>query len=129
MKKKLVSVLLCGTMAASLLAGCGGASAGGAAAGAGDAAVDAAVDAAEEAASEVADAEGSEAAEEVEAVTDTTGPEDGTPLELWTFVELHGTFYRDMCDKWNEQNPDKQIKLTTVTYPYGDMHQKMIMSL
>ena len=109
MKKKLVSVLLCGTMAASLLAGCGGASAGGAAAaGAGDAAVDAA----EEAASEVAEAEGGEATEEVEAVTDTTGPEDGTPLELWTFVELHGTFYRDMCDKWNEENPDKQIKLT-----------------
>ncbi len=126
MKKKLVSVLLCGTMAASLLAGCGGASTGGAAAGGAD---DAAVDAAEEVASEVAEAEGGEAAEEVEAVTDTTGPEDGTPLELWTFVELHGTFYRDMCDKWNEENPDKQIKLTTVTYPYGDMHQKMIMSL
>jgi arabinosaccharide transport system substrate-binding protein len=149
MKKKLVGMLLTGAMAVSMLAGCG--NNGGAAAPAAnnsDAAADAAAEAAvgeavadalveeavdeavdeavaEEAAEEVLE----EAAEEVEAVTDTTGPEDGTPLELWTFVELHGTFYRDMCDKWNEENPDKPIRLTTVTYPYGDMHQKMIMSL
>ena len=101
MKKKLVSVLLCGAMAASLLAGCGNNNAA-----ATDAAADAAVDAAADAAVEeaavdamVEEAEeiveeemaeedaAEEGAEEVEAVTDTTGPEDGTPLELWTFVE------------------------------------------
>ncbi len=133
MKKKLVSILISVAMTATILAGCGSSAAtsdaGAASADSGetaDAGDDAAADAGDDAAAEDA---GDEAADEVEAVTDTTGPDDGTPLELWTFVELHGTFYRDMCDKWNEENPDKQIKLTTVTYPYGDMHQKMIMSL
>lgn len=125
MKKKLVSVLLSATLAAGLLAGCG--STGAAATDAGAAA--SGTEAADAEAGDDAAADDAEAADEVEAVTDTTGPEDGTPLELWTFVELHGTFYRDMADKWNEENPDKQIRLTTVTYPYGDMHQKMIMSL
>lgn len=123
MKKKLVSILLTVAMTATILTGCGGGAAGSDAAASADAGETAEADG--EAQAEDA---GDGAAEE-EAVTDTTGPEDGTPLELWTFVELHGTFYRDMCDKWNEANPDKQIRLTTVTYPYGDMHQKMIMGL
>ena len=58
-----------------------------------------------------------EAAEE-EAVSDTAGDPNGTHLDLWTFVELHGTFYRDMVEQWNEENPDKTIELTTITYPY-----------
>lgn len=58
----------------------------------------------------------------------TVGPEDGTPLELWTFVELHSQHYAAMLEKWNAEHPDKKIKMTFTTYPYGDMHNKLIMA-
>lgn len=58
----------------------------------------------------------------------TVGPEDGTHLEMWTFVELHSSFYAEMLEKWNKENPDKQLNITFTTYPYADMHNKLIMA-
>ncbi len=72
--------------------------------------------------------EATEAAEEAAAVT-TVGPEDGTHFELWSFVDVHNNFYANMVNAWNEQNPDKQIQVTFTTYPYSDMHNKLMMSL
>lgn len=67
--------------------------------------------------------------EEGEATAITTvGPDSGTKMEMWTFVELHSQFYAEMLNLWNEQNPDKQIQITFTTYPYGDMHNKLLMS-
>lgn len=108
MKKKVISLILSTILAASVLAGCGGGSADSTG---GDAA-----------------AAGETAAAEEEAVSDTAGDPNGTHLDLWTFVELHGTFYRDMVEQWNQENPDKTIELTTITYPYSDMHNKLLMS-
>ncbi|WP_424765933.1 ABC transporter substrate-binding protein [Paenibacillus sp. sgz302251] len=57
---------------------------------------------------------------------------DGTAkakLELWTFNELHQTFYEDMARRWNEANPDKQFDLTVNTFPYDDMHNKLLVAL
>ena len=105
MKKRVISLILSTILAASVLAGCGG----------GSTATDTA-------------AEGETAAAEEEAVSDTAGDPNGTHLDLWTFVELHGTFYRDMVEQWNQENPDKTIELTTITYPYSDMHNKLLMS-
>ena len=65
---------------------------------------------------------------EPEAVT-TEGDPNGTHMEIWTFVEAHNTFYAKMLEKWNEENPDKTLEITFTTYPYGDMHQKLLMSL
>ena len=59
----------------------------------------------------------------------TVGPEDGTHFELWSFVDLHNEFYGKMVEAWNEQNPDKPIQITFSTYPYADMHNKLMMSL
>ena len=56
------------------------------------------------------------------------GPDDGTPLEMWTFVELHSQFYAEMLNKWNEENPDKQLQITFTTYPFSDMHNKLLMA-
>lgn len=76
-----------------------------------------------------------EAAEEVateevanDAIT-TVGPDSGVKMEMWTFVDVHAQFYAAMLEKWNEQNPDKQIQITFVNYPYADMHNKMIMAV
>ncbi len=130
MKKKLLSILLSATMVASMLAGCGSAAATGAAsdaAGTEAAADDAA--ATDEAPADDAAAEGEETGEvEPEAVT-TVGDPNGTHMEMWSFVELHNTYYGKMVEMWNEQNPDKTIEVTFTTYPYADMHNKLLMSL
>ncbi|MBR1875801.1 MAG: extracellular solute-binding protein [Lachnospiraceae bacterium] len=137
MKKKLVSVLLSGVMAAALLAGCGETNApvdASDTAAAEEAAADESTEApAEEAAAEDASA-GEEAIEEVteeaeaDAVT-TEGDPNGTHMEMWSFVEAHNTFYAKMLEQWNKANPDRTIEITFTTYPYGDMHQKLLMSL
>lgn len=126
MKKKLLSVLLSTAMAAALLTGCGSSAAAGSADAAGtEAAADdaAAEDGAEDAAA------GEETGEaEPEAVT-TVGDANGTHMEMWSFVELHNTYYGQMVEKWNEENPDRTIEVTFTTYPYADMHNKLLMSL
>lgn len=119
MKKKLVSTLLVTAMAASLLAGCGGDKASSAGTDGADA---------EDTQDAGADAEGEDGEAEPEAVT-TVGPDSGTKMEMWSFVELHNTFYAQMLEKWNEENPDRQIQMTFTTYPFADMHNKMIMAL
>lgn len=58
----------------------------------------------------------------------TVGPASGTHLDLWTFVELHSQHYAAMLEKWNKEHPDEQIQITFTTYPYGDMHNKLIMA-
>lgn len=70
-----------------------------------------------------------EATDEIKAdAISTVGPANGTHLELWTFVDLHSQHYAAMLESWNKAHPDKQIQITFVTYPYGDMHNKMIMA-
>ncbi|MCR5187981.1 MAG: ABC transporter substrate-binding protein [Treponema sp.] len=70
-----------------------------------------------------------EKTEEIKAdAISTVGPDSGTHLELWTFVELHSQHYAAMLESWNKAHPDKQIQITFTTYPYGDMHNKMIMA-
>lgn len=59
----------------------------------------------------------------------TTGSGEKTTLNFWTFVGLHQKFYEDAAKAWNEANPDKQITLKATTYPYDDMHNKLLLSL
>lgn len=72
--------------------------------------------------------------QETQKTEETTGVEDKTEaketeIELWTFVELHGDHYEKMAEKWNEENPDRQIKLTVSVLPYEDMHNKLQIAL
>ncbi len=48
-----------------------------------------------------------------------------TKLTFWTFQTIHKAFYTDMLNRWNAQNPTKQIDLTMVDYPTNDMHNKL----
>ncbi len=122
MRKKLLSALLSVAMVASCLVGCGSSASTEAS---GDTAAAADADA-EDADAEAADAD---AEAEAEGVSATAGDPDGTHLELWTFVDAHAAFYQKMVEQWNTANPDRTIELTATTYPYADMHNKMIMSL
>nr|WP_314464836.1 extracellular solute-binding protein [uncultured Clostridium sp.] len=69
------------------------------------------------------------AADDKKEVVNTVGPDSGTHLNMWSFVELHNTFYADMLERWNKENPDRQIQITFTTYPFADMHNKLIMAL
>ncbi len=108
MKKKLLSLMMVGTMAAGLVAGCGSSAstadgdASSTAAGAGEA--------------------GGKTEMEVEG-------DDVTTLNVWTFIELHQKFYTDMAEKWNEEHPDKKVKLVLSNMQYDDMHNKLSLAL
>lgn len=130
MKKKVLATLMSVAMVSSILAGCG--SSGDSASSDTAAAEDSGVAETEEASGEESteEAAGDEAAaEEEEIPTSTFGDPNGTHMEMWTFVELHGQHYGNMVEKWNEQNPDRTIEITCTTYPYADMHTKLLTSL
>ena len=129
MKKKVLATLLSVAMVSTVLAGCGGS--GNSASTDGGAATEeaSAEEGTEEAADDGAAEEGTEEAAEEEIPTSTFGDPNGTHMEMWTFVELHGQHYGNMVEKWNEQNPDRTIEITCTTYPYGDMHTKLLTSL
>ncbi|MEZ3485518.1 MAG: ABC transporter substrate-binding protein [Lachnospiraceae bacterium] len=103
MKKKLVAALLCVAMTASMLLGCSAGSEGG---GSDDSA-----------------GSGSAGKNEMEVEG------DATEIEVWTFIELHQQFYTDMAEKWNEENPDKKVKLVLSNMAYDDMHNKLSLAL
>ena len=114
--KKLVGCLLAAALLVSSVAGCnsGPSTDSGTTSESGDTS----------AVSTPADTEGdSSAAEE-----DDTAAE-GTPLELWTFQEVHRQFYESMAEKWNEENPDKPVNLTVSVQPFDDMHNKLTIAL
>jgi arabinosaccharide transport system substrate-binding protein len=144
MKKQLLSAALSATMVASMVVGCGSTNApegsvsdatvtsGSAATSAAAAAAssEASADATSEAsAAETSDASAAASSEVQPTAVTTVGNASGTHFEMWSFVEAHNSFYAGMVDKWNKENPDKQIEVTFTTYPYSDMHNKLLMSL
>lgn len=59
----------------------------------------------------------------------STSSDGTTELEFWTFTEIHGDFYKTMAEKWNEENPDKQVSINVNVMPYDDMHNKLQIAL
>jgi len=120
--KKMLSLLICIAMVSVMLSGCGNLKKSG---------TETSSESGGETADSVTEEAGAEETGTEEVVADaisTVGPEDGTHLEMWTFVELHSSFYAEMLEKWNAENPDKQLNITFTTYPYADMHNKLIMA-
>ena len=60
---------------------------------------------------------------------ETTAADGTTSFELWTYVEAHSNFYKEMENIWNEENPDRKISLNITVLPNADMHNKLQMSL
>ncbi|WHY75072.1 ABC transporter substrate-binding protein [Fictibacillus enclensis] len=52
-----------------------------------------------------------------------------TTLTYWTFNGLHEALFQDAATKWNKLHPDRKIKLNSVVYPYGQMHDNLSISL
>lgn len=105
MKKNLIAILAGAFMAATILSGCSSSA-------------------------QTDSTQTTAAADETEDVqVNTVGPDSGTHMEMWSFVELHNRFYASMLEGWNKENPDRQIQMTFTTYPFEDMHNKLIMAL
>lgn len=102
MKKKVLAALLCAAMVGTTLAGCGSSGS--------DSGSD---DSAKQTGKKEMDVEG----------------DDVTTLNVWTFIENHQDFYTDMAEKWNEENPDKKVKLVLSNMAYDDMHNKLSLAL
>lgn len=117
MKKKLVSLMLSAAMIASLLTGCGGTNS--------ETPSDAAGDGKEAAVQEGETQTEQEESGEGQIATIGSTDASATEIELWTFTELFQNFYETMADKWNEQNPDKLIRIKVNVMPYDDMHNKL----
>ncbi|WP_320127606.1 sugar ABC transporter substrate-binding protein [uncultured Sphaerochaeta sp.] len=52
-----------------------------------------------------------------------------TEINYWTYQDLHLQYFEKMAGKWNEQNPNRQIKFVGEVLPYEDMHTKLLVSL
>lgn len=66
-------------------------------------------------------------AEETEVIGEDV--EGATELTFWTFVGQHVDLFRDSAERWNEENPDRPIKLVAETYPYDQMHNNLLLAL
>ncbi|WP_186580158.1 ABC transporter substrate-binding protein [Aquibacillus kalidii] len=55
--------------------------------------------------------------------------EGATELTLWTFVGQHMDLYTDAAERWNEENPDRPIKLNAETYPFEQMHNNLLLAV
>lgn len=111
-RSKILTVLLAAALAAGSLAGCGQDS----------------QDKETKAETQAEDKAGEQEETSGEDV-DTAQAEGGADLEMWTFVELHGKHFEDMCAKWNEENPDRQINLSVNVLPYEEMHNNLQIAL
>ena len=92
MRRKVFSALMCAAMVTSLFAGCGSSDSSTTASNSGSTTGDGT-----EAAAEDAVEDATESAES-DVVTNTFGDPNGTHLEMWTFVELHGQHYGKMAE-------------------------------
>lgn len=54
---------------------------------------------------------------------------EATEISYWTFVDDHKGFFDNALERWNEENPDRLIKLNTEVYPYDQMHNNLLMAL
>lgn len=52
-----------------------------------------------------------------------------TELTFWTFMALHTQHYEKMLELWNEQNPDRKIKLNIREMEYNEMHNKLLLAV
>ncbi len=133
MKKKL-ALLIAGTMVMSAaLTGCGSGQAGGVPAASDSQEAPAESGASGEAGDEPVETEETAAEESSASGEDVSaiGSDDpeATELEHWTFTELFTAFYADMVEQWNEENPDKPIRINVHVLPYDDMHNKLQIAL
>lgn len=57
------------------------------------------------------------------------GNDSATELTFWTFMALHTQHYEKMLELWNQQNPERKIKLNIREMEYNEMHNKLLLAV
>ncbi|WP_438447288.1 ABC transporter substrate-binding protein [Gorillibacterium sp. sgz5001074] len=68
-------------------------------------------------------------AKDESASTDGGSSSGSTKLQFWTFNELHQKYMQSLAEMWNKANPNETIQLEATTFPYDDMHNKLLVAL
>lgn len=55
--------------------------------------------------------------------------DEGTNIEVWTFLEFFVPFYTEMADNWNEQHQDNPININVTMGDTSAMHTKLLIAL
>ncbi|MCL7747689.1 ABC transporter substrate-binding protein [Halalkalibacter alkaliphilus] len=55
--------------------------------------------------------------------------EGATELTFWTFASQHVDLFEDAAIEWNEEFPDRPLKLVAETYPFDQMHNNLLLAL
>lgn len=55
--------------------------------------------------------------------------EGATELLYWTFADQHMLLFEDGVERWNEEYPDRPIKLVSEVYPFDQMHNNLLLAL
>lgn len=61
--------------------------------------------------------------------TTAPAPKGATKIQFWTFNELHQKYMESMVANWNKANPNEAIELEATTFPYDDLHNKLLVAL
>ncbi|MRS03651.1 extracellular solute-binding protein [bacterium] len=64
------------------------------------------------------------AATEAPAAT-TAAAVEPVELEVWSFIQQHLDYFVEMSAIWNEQHPDKPVKIVPVFYDWASLHDKL----
>jgi arabinosaccharide transport system substrate-binding protein len=55
----------------------------------------------------------------------TVAAAEPVELEMWSFIQQHLDYFVSMSAIWNEQHPDKQVKIVPVFYDWASLHDKL----
>src|SRR5690349_8813232 len=56
-----------------------------------------------------------------------TKAQDKITLEVWTFVDTHARWWTELGQKFTQQNPNIEIKVTQIAYQ--EMHDRLLVAL
>lgn len=59
----------------------------------------------------------------------TVAQAETTKLTMWTFIAQHQDFFEKAAERWNAENPDRQIEIEVTTIGYDDMHNRYKIAL
>lgn len=48
-----------------------------------------------------------------------------TEITVWSFIQQHLDYFVGMSETWNEQHPDKPVKIVPVFYDWASLHDKL----
>jgi arabinosaccharide transport system substrate-binding protein len=68
-------------------------------------------------------------AESSDMASNPDNPGEDIELEFWTFVDNHADFLIAQAERFNEENDDYNILISSTTINFGEMHDRLLVAL